>query len=67
VNGWPLHLYRAELDILSGDCAAAIRAVERLGELDYSNEFVWLWLAEIGAVADLWRGRAKSARDRVAR
>ena len=65
VNGWPLHLYRAELDVLPGDYAAAIRAVERLGEFDFSNEFLWLWLAEIGAFADLWRGRAQSARDRV--
>jgi DNA-binding CsgD family transcriptional regulator len=65
VNGYLLHLYRAELDVLSGDYAAAIRAVERLGEFDYSSEYFWLWLAEIGAAADLWRGRAQSARDRV--
>jgi DNA-binding CsgD family transcriptional regulator len=65
VNGYLLHLYRAELDVLSGDYAAAIRAVERLDEFDFSSEFLWLWLAEIGAAADLWRGRAQSARDRV--
>ena len=45
--------------------AAAHSAVERLGALGYSNEELWLWLAEIGAAADLWSGRAQSARNRM--
>ncbi len=67
VNGWPLHLSRAELDVLAGDHAAALRAVEQVEALGYDDEEMWLWLAEIGAAADLWSGRAQSARDRVDR
>jgi DNA-binding CsgD family transcriptional regulator len=66
VNGWPLHESQAELDVLAGELAAALGAVERLGALEYNNEELWLWLAEIGAAADLWSGRAQSARDRIA-
>ena len=67
VKGWPLHLERAELDLLAGDLAAAILAVEQLEALAYNNEELWLWLGEIGAAADLWCGRAQSARDRMDR
>jgi DNA-binding CsgD family transcriptional regulator len=65
IHGWPQHLDRAELDLLAGAHGAAIRAVERLGEPDYSRGELWLWLAEIGATADLWSGRAQSARNRI--
>ena len=41
--------------------------VEQLEALGYNNEELWLWLAEIGAAAELWSGRARSARDRVDR
>ena len=67
VKGWPLHLMRAELDLLAGDVVAAMLAVERLEDSQYNDEELWMWLAEIGAAADLWSGRAQSARDRVDR
>jgi DNA-binding CsgD family transcriptional regulator len=66
INGWPQHLSRAELDVLADKHAAALHSVERLEALEYNNEELWLWLAEIGAAADLWSGRAQSARNRIA-
>ncbi len=67
VNGWPLHLSRAELDVLAGEPAAANLAVEKVETLDLSDEEIWVWQAEIGAAADLWSGHAESARDRIDR
>ena len=67
VNGWPLHLSRAELDVLAGEPAAASLAVEKVETLDFSDEEIWIWLAEIGAAADLWSGHAESAWDRIDR
>ena len=67
VMGWPLQLDRAELDLLSGDLTAAMLPVERLEDLQYNEEELWLWLAEIGAAAHLWSGRTQPAHDRVDR
>ena len=67
INGWPLHLCRAELDVLAGDLDAAIRSVGRLEEAHHKHDEVWMWLAEIGAAADLWRRRPQSARERIDR
>ncbi len=55
VNGWPLHLSRAELDVLAGEPGGGPRAPwSEVDALEFSDEEVWLWLAEIGAAADLW-------------
>ena len=67
VKGWALHLDRAELDLLAGDVAAAILAVEQHEAINFNNEELWLWLVGIGAAADLWSGHGESARDRVDR
>jgi DNA-binding CsgD family transcriptional regulator len=65
VNGWPLHLSRAELDVLAGEPAAVLQSLEKVEALKFSDEEVWLWQAEIGAAADLWAGRAESAWERI--
>lgn len=67
ISWWPLHLCRAELDVLAGDLDAAVRSVGRLEELQYSHDEVWMRLSEIGAAADLWRRRPQSARERIDR
>jgi DNA-binding CsgD family transcriptional regulator len=67
VNGWPLHLSRAELDVLAGEPAAVAKSLEKVEALELSDEELWLWQAEIGAAADLWPGHAESARDRIDR
>jgi DNA-binding CsgD family transcriptional regulator len=59
--GSPIHLARAELDLLRGDPAAALsrlEAVERLGYHDAEQE---MWLAELRAGALLCQGRPRDA------
>jgi DNA-binding CsgD family transcriptional regulator len=65
VNGWYLHLSRAELDVLAGEPAVVVESLEKVEALNLSDEEVWLWQAEIGAAADLWAARADSAWKRI--
>jgi DNA-binding CsgD family transcriptional regulator len=63
--GWPLHWARAELSVLGGDLADALSEVGRIDELGYQQHDMVLCLAEVAAVAELWRGQPWRARDRI--
>jgi DNA-binding CsgD family transcriptional regulator len=60
-SAWPLHLARAELDLLGGDLTAAMERVERLEAMGNNDDELWMWLAEIGPSAHLWRRRPAEA------
>ena len=63
--GWPLHLARAELDLLAGNFAEAIARSEQLDAMGYHHEEMRLGVAEVGATADLWLGKPRSGLQRI--
>jgi DNA-binding CsgD family transcriptional regulator len=65
--GWPLHLARAELDLLDGNLAAAIARAEQVDSMGYHLDEMRLGVAAVGATADLWQGRPRSALLRIDR
>jgi DNA-binding CsgD family transcriptional regulator len=65
IDGWPLLMARAELDLLAGDTSRALTWVEKVESLRYNNDEMRLWLAEVGAAADLWQGDCESAWERT--
>ena len=67
-NGWPLHIARAELDLLGGDLDGALARFERLQDMDdYLDDEMQMWLGEVGAAAELWKNRPASAWGRTDR
>ena len=48
-NGWPLHIARAELDLLGGDLDGALARIEQLQDMDdYADDEMQMWLGEVG-------------------
>ena len=66
-TSWPVHMSQAELDLLAGDLATALVAVEHLEAAGYQGEETLLWLASVAATADLWSAKPVSAWERTAR
>ena len=64
-GGWPIHAARAELDVLADDQVAALARVGDIESLGYHNDDMVIWLAEMGALADLWQGRPRLAWNRI--
>ena len=67
LRGWPLHLSRAELDVLAARPDESLAGVDRVEALGYAGDDMFLWAAEIGASADLWSSQPKSAQQRIDR
>jgi DNA-binding CsgD family transcriptional regulator len=67
-SGWPLHIARAELDLLGGDLDGALARIEQLQDMDdYADDEMQMWLGEVGAAAELWKGQPASALARTER
>ena len=67
-NGWPLHIARAELDLLGGDLDGALARIEQLQDMDdYADDEMQMWLGEVGAAAELWKDQPASALARTER
>jgi DNA-binding CsgD family transcriptional regulator len=60
-NGWPMHLARAELDLIAGDHMQVLTRVAEVGALGYHNDQMRIWLTEVGAEAEIWEGDPWSA------
>jgi DNA-binding CsgD family transcriptional regulator len=63
--GWPLHLARAELDLLAGNFAEAIARAEQVEAMGYHLDEMRLGVAAVGATADLWRGTPRLGLQRI--
>ena len=55
-NGWPLHLARAELDVLAGRPESALAAVDEAAALGFLYDEMWHWVTEIAICALLLQG-----------
>ena len=62
--GWPLHLARAELDLLAGNFADAIARAEQVNAMGYHLDEMHMGVAAVGATADLWQGNPRSGLER---
>jgi hypothetical protein len=65
--GWPLHLARAELDLLAANFAEAIARAEQVDAMGYHLDEMHMGVAAVGATADVWQGRPRSGLQRIDR
>jgi DNA-binding CsgD family transcriptional regulator len=65
-NGWPLNMSRAELDLLDDNPTAALTQVQQVTDLSHDSSELQMWLAEVGAEAELGLGRPHAAWQRIA-
>jgi DNA-binding CsgD family transcriptional regulator len=63
--GWPLHLARAELDLLAGNFAGAIARAEQVDAMGYHLDEMHMGVAAVGATADLWQRKPRSGLQRI--